>query len=666
MRVFKLQPEAPNIQLEKQLRYADKLNPQQLAVVTAPFGYNLVIAGAGTGKTHTLVYRLAYLIESGILPEQIVLLTFTRRAAREMLNRATTVLDARCERVQGGTFHAFALNLIQQYHEVLGYPANFTVMDAQDAADALDVLRTQRGYHQHKKRFPKKTTLTAIFSSSVNRQSSISDILNADYPHFLSFESEILALYEDWIVYKKRFGILDYDDILAKALILLRDFPEIQAQVSAKCKAILVDEYQDTNALQAEFVQLLSRVHQHLMAVGDDAQSIYRFRGANFRNILDFPKLFPHTKIYKLEQNYRSTSQILNLANQILVQAAEKHEKTLFTQNPDGELPALVQAPDEAFQSRFVCQMILGYREEGIPLNEMAILVRNSRDAFQLELDLNKRNIPFVKFGGLKFADTAHIRDLLAHIRVLENVQDAAAWQRILLLLEGVGPRTVEEVLMWISVAQNPYQIDEALASEKYKSALRNLVTVIQKIKKEEPSFEVQVQLLGAYYLQMLPRIHPDDQDKRALDVQHFADIARNFKSRKEFLHALFLDPIESTVVDVEGKVQDENPLVISTIHSAKGLEFKVVFLIQALQGVLPSSYAIKQQETLDEELRLLYVAVTRAKQELFISYPILQVLSGDLSMGKPSDFLSAISEQILEPAKLVEDAPKQLGNSTT
>lgn len=664
MRIIKLQPEVQAHSPHKQIAYAEKLNPQQLEVVLAGQGHHLVIAGAGTGKTHTLVYRVAYLIESGIAPEQIVLLTFTRRAAKEMLQRAAQVLDARCERVRGGTFHAFALQLLQQHHAELGYPENFTVMDAQDAQDALDVLRTQKGFHQQKRRFPKKATLAAIYSSCINRQSSISDVLNADYPQFLIFEQEIEALQKDWIAYKKRYGILDCDDILAQGLHLLQAYPAVRERVSAGCRAVLVDEYQDTNRLQADFVALLTEVHQNLMVVGDDAQSIYRFRGADFRNILDFPKQFPNTRIHKLEQNYRSTPQILNLANEVLTQAKEKHEKTLFTKNADGELPVLIQAPDEDFQSRFICQMILANREEGTPLREMAVLVRNSRDAFQLELDLNKRNIPFVKFGGLKFADTAHIRDLLAHIRILENPQDAAAWQRVLLLLEGIGPRTVEEVLLWISTATNPYAVDEAVASPKFQAALRNLVAVIREIRVENPPFEQQVRLLNTYYLPMLARLHPDDQEKRGQDLAHFADIARNFESRKVFLHALFLDPIESTVVDVEGIVEDEKPLVISTIHSAKGLEFQTVFLMQALQGVLPSSYSLKQPEALDEELRLLYVAVTRAKHELYISYPILQVLQGDLSFGKPSDFLANISEKVLEPAKLVESTTPLLGNS--
>lgn len=644
--------------------YAEQLNPQQLAVVEAGSGPALVIAGAGTGKTRTLIYRLARLVESGVPPEEIVLLTFTRRAAREMLNRATALLDGRCEGIKGGTFHSYCLSILQRHAEKLGYPPRFNVLDASDAADVIDLLRTQKGLHQSKTRFPKKDTLYHLFSASVNRQKQLAHLLAQEYPQHTKHETEILALYEAYGRYKLQHGLMDYDDLLVLTLKLFEVHPNVRYEVCARIRHILVDEYQDTNRIQADLVAAFSSVHGNVMAVGDDAQSIYAFRGANFENIMGFPNRFPKTTLFILEENYRSTTPILNLANYVLALAHQRYEKDLFTRKTGGELPAIVQAPDDRFQSRFVCQMVLQLREEGIPLNEMAILFRNGRDSYDVELELSRRNIPFIKFGGLKLNDAAHIKDVLAHLKIAENPLDAVAWQRALRLLKGIGPKTAQEIIEWILTSEKPYNFDDIQRYKKHAPELQQLAILLQDLHKGNRPIAAQVGEIIHFYSPVLERIHPDDTEKRRQDLEHFVGIAANFATRTELLNALALDPIERSTVEVVAEQKDETPLVLSTIHSAKGLEYKAVFVIQALEGVLPSGYALNSQSALDEERRLMYVALTRAKDYLFVSHPVLgyQRSFGGEYFTKPSRFIQDLPETLAEAWQLVEEAaiPRQ------
>ncbi|MDX1419837.1 MAG: ATP-dependent helicase, partial [Rubricoccaceae bacterium] len=380
------------------LDYAAALNPQQLAAATAPDGPALVVAGAGTGKTRTLVYRVAYLVERGMRPEGIVLLTFTRRAARSMLTRAAALLDGRCEKVRGGTFHAFGLQVLRRHAERLGVDRRFSVLDASDAADVLDVLRTEAGLHRSERRFPRKATLYAIFSAALNRDLDLADVLEERWPQYLVHLDALGALRDAYDAFKRANGLMDYDDLLARPLELFERHDDVRRQVAGACRHVLVDEYQDVNRLQARLVEALASVHGNVMAVGDDAQSIYRFRGADVAHILGFPDRFPGTRLLKLEQNYRSTQPILDLANHVLQRATAKYDKTLFTETADGELPALVQAPDESWQSRFVCQVVLDRREAGVPLGRMAVLFRSGWCSYDLETELTRRRIPFVKY----------------------------------------------------------------------------------------------------------------------------------------------------------------------------------------------------------------------------------------------------------------------------
>lgn len=643
--------------------YDAELNAQQLAAVQAPGGPVLVVAGAGTGKTRTLVYRVAYLVESGTPPEQIVLLTFTRRASREMLARASTVLDGRCNRVRGGTFHSFCLNILRDHAQHLGFPRNFSILDASDDADVIDVLRAARGLHKSGQRFPRKRTLQSIFSATVNRELPLEEILAFQYPQFMVHLDVMTELQQAYEQYKQQHGLMNYDDLLRHALELVQSNEQVRQKVATACRHVLVDEYQDTNRLQAQLVKYLAGVHNNVMVVGDDAQSIYRFRGADFRNIFAFPKEFAGARVLKLEQNYRSTQPILDLANHIMGRARQKYDKALFSKRKGDELPGLIAASDDRFESRFVCQMVLELREQGIPLNRMAVLFRSSANSFDLEVELGQRGIPYVKYGGMKLSEAAHIKDVLAHLRILENPKDAVAWNRVLQLLPGIGPKTAQELIGWITEAsEDPFELENRPFSPRYVEALKELFQVLRPLfNNPKKSLIAQLEALITYYEPLLKKKYFEDYPKRQQDMDHFVALAENVTDRTTFLSSLALDPIELSALDTDPVDDDEAPLVLSTIHSAKGLEFHTVFLIHALDGIIPSGYALKEDAGVDEELRLMYVAVTRAEDNLFISYPVLQYRrrQGEF-LSNPSRFVEGIPEHLLEPWSLIEESAVQ------
>lgn len=641
---------------EYSIQYENLLNEAQLEAVLFDEGSALIVAGAGTGKTRTLVYRVARLVESGVDPTQILLLTFTRRAASEMLRRASQILDERCQRVEGGTFHHYCSKILHRYAEKIGYPEQFTIIDAGDAMDTVDLVRSQVDIPTQKKRFPKKSTLYNIFSTSVNKQMTVRDVVEEQYPQFVNYTEIIELLADKYAAYKEQNFVMDFDDLLVKTRDLLRDQPEVRKKVAAQHKHVLVDEYQDTNALQAELTQLFSSVHNNVMAVGDDAQSIYSFRGADHKNMMRYPELFQDTKIIKLEENYRSTQRILDVANRVLKQAGEKFEKELYTVKEEGDMPGLVKAANMNDQSRFLTQMILNLREQGHELNEIACLFRNGRDSFDLEVMLNKKNIPYIKYGGQKFTEAAHVKDVLAHLRVLVNPKDTISWNRVLMLIDGIGPKTAEDLFSWAQTGGNPYRPDQSPnASDKYLAQLKALGNLFSELKKLDGSVTEQLQAVVDYYEKFCKKRF-DDHPKRMKDLETFVDISGTYKSLEKMIEEIALDPIEATAIDTETTEKDEPPLILSTIHSAKGLEWHTVFLIQCLDGILPSGYAIEDEEQMDEEIRLLYVAVTRAKEQLFITYPALfQSRYGDY-FTNPSRFIEDIEKDYLEPWLLVEE----------
>jgi len=639
------------------IEYENLLNKAQLDAVMHNRGPVLLVAGAGTGKTRTLVYRVARLVESGTDPSEILLLTFTRRSAHEMLRRASQILDERCQRVEGGTFHHYCSKLLHQNSESLGYPENFTIIDAADAMDVINLVRSRMDIPKERKRFPKKSTLYSIISSSINKQRSIRETIEDEYPQFISHLEKIEELNSKYQDYKELNFVMDFDDLLVKTRDLLLNNEKVRSKVASKNRHVMVDEYQDTNALQAELTRLFSSYHKNVMAVGDDAQSIYSFRGADHKNMMRFPDLFEDTKIIKLEENYRSTQRILDVANRVLEEAREKFDKKLYTNNEKGDLPGLVKAANMNDQSRFLTQMILNLREQGSELNDIAVLFRNGRDSFDLEVMLNKKNIPYIKYGGQKFTEAAHVKDVLAHLRVLLNPKDSISWNRILMLIDGIGPKTAEDLFLWAHQNGDPFRPQNAPnISERYLTQLKALGELFSKLKQLTGSVPEQLQAVVDYY-SVFCKKRFDDHPKRMKDLETFVDISGTYRSLEVMIEEIALDPIEATAIETETAQKDESPLILSTIHSAKGLEWRTVFLIQCLDGILPSGYALDDEDQIDEEVRLLYVAVTRAKENLFITYPALfQSRYGDY-FSNPSRFIENLSDELIEPWLLVEDS---------
>jgi DNA helicase-2/ATP-dependent DNA helicase PcrA len=637
--------------------YRKELNEAQFEAATAMDGPVLVIAGAGTGKTRTLVYRVARLIDVGVDPRTILLLTFTRRAAEEMLRRASLLIDSRCDKVAGGTFHSFANTVLRHYGRKIELMPSFTIMDRSDSEDVIQLLRAELGLNTKEKRFPRKQTVAEIYSMALNKQWTIPDLIERDYPHLFEYLEDLLRLYERYVDYKKSRALVDYDDLLIKLKELLSADEQVRRSLSETYRFIMVDEYQDTNRLQADIVRLLAATHDNVMVVGDDAQSIYSFRGANFRNIMDFPKDFPGARLISLEENYRSTQPILNLTNEVISRATEKYEKRLFTSKEDGDAPLLIQAESEQMQSRFVCQKILELREEGVPLWDIAVLFRSSFHSFDLEIELTRHNIPFVKRGGFQFMETAHIKDLLAHLRILANPQDAISWGRVLSLLEGVGAQMSQKIIRWISDGANPRERLRSFdAKGKVAHGLRTLAQVLEVSAEAERPAE-NTQYLMQYYVPILKRNHPEDYPKRLRDLEHFQGMTERYRSLERLLTDMALEPPSDSVDNALAVDPDEGPLVLSTIHSAKGLEWHSVFIIWALEGRFPSYYNINTAEELEEERRLLYVAATRAKENLFITYPIKIFDRGmGTVLSRPSRFLEGIPEKLLEPVTLVDE----------
>lgn len=638
-----------------QIDYAELLNEAQLDAVMHNQGPALVIAGAGTGKTRTLVYRVARLIEAGEDPSRILLLTFTRRAAREMLDRASSILDERCRRVQGGTFHFYCSQLLRKYHAKIGFPDTFTILDTADSREIIQLLRSDLKLNKSDTRFPTKATLQNMISEAVNKRKTLHEVVDESYDQFLTHIDKIELLAQTYRKYKAQNLVMDFDDLLTYTLELLRD-KEVLAEVKARHSHVLVDEYQDTNAIQAELVQCFTPKTGNVMAVGDDAQSIYAFRGADHKNIMRFPDEFSGTKVIKLEQNYRSTVNILEVANRVIEQASEKFDKKLYTNREEGDLPALIKTSDNREQSRFVTQMILNLREQDIPLKDTAVLFRNGRDSFDLEIELNRSKIPFIKYGGQKFAEAAHMKDVLAHLRVVVNPSDAMAWNRILTLIDGIGPKTATDFVYWLKSAGNPYELGASgMVSDKFKKGILSLSQLLIDLKRNDFTPAEALEHIHKYYKPLCEKKY-DDHPKRLKDLEAFEGIALTYRTYNHLLEELALDPIESTAIDTLAGKEDEQPLTLSTIHSAKGLEWKHVFIIQCLDGVIPSGFSVGSEEQIDEELRLMYVAVTRAKDMLYISYPVIQHGSYGDVFSKPSRFIDGFDEKLLEPWQLVDE----------
>jgi DNA helicase-2/ATP-dependent DNA helicase PcrA len=608
--------------------FASELNPEQAAAATHGDGPLLIIAGAGTGKTRTLVYRVAHLIERGVKAERILLLTFTRRASQEMLSRAERLVGSNSKRVHGGTFHATAHRLLRRYGPAAGLAKDFTIMDQGDSADLMQLARAQLGYAAKTKRFPKKETLQYVYSRHINTGVAVDDIVRDEYAQFVDYLEDFAKIYADYTRRKQERNLVDYDDLLLFWALMLEASPDLRQKIGGMYDHILVDEYQDTNVLQARILRGMCGAHSNITVVGDDAQSIYSFRGANFRNILDFPKQFAGATTVTLEQNYRSTQPILSVTNTLISRAAERFTKNLWTERTGGETPWLVAARDEQQQTQFVVDRILELHEEGTPLREIAVLFRAGYMSADLEIELTYRKIPFEKWGGLKFLEAAHVKDVLAFLRILENPRDEVSWYRLLLLLPGIGDATARAAIdsmiaaAWESAAFGRYS-----PPPRARAAHAALVGLLDSLRSGPAVDEAKVAADIARVRQLYDNILRERYDKvepRLADLDQLQTIAAGYPDRATFLSALALEPPQATQDLPTGSSREDNDcLVLSTAHSAKGKEWDAVFVIWAVDGWFPSARCLNSEEETEEERRLMYVALTRARNHLSVSYPL-------------------------------------------
>ncbi|TGK02360.1 ATP-dependent helicase [Leptospira selangorensis] len=621
----------------------ESLNEKQKEAIETLNGPVLVIAGAGTGKTKTIVHRLSKLVESGIPAENILLLTFTRKASKEMLSRAVSLLDKRCARVHGGTFHSFGSHILRKYAPVLGFSSQFSILDESDTSDIFQLLRTEGEYVKQKSRFPSNDTLISLHSSIINRGKSLEELLEAEYPKFLDQESAIRKIFQEYTDYKKQRSLLDYDDLLTYTRDLLNKNETVRKKVSEQYKYIMVDEFQDTNQIQAHIACLLALDHENILVVGDDAQSVYSFRGADVNGIFNFPKLFPKTKTIYLERNYRSTPSILNLANVVLANFREKYEKYLYTKNEDFQKPALVGYADELEEAEGIADLILERREDGVPLKDIAVLFRSGWNSNQLELVLSQRNIPFLKFGGKKFVESAHAKDYLSLLKIKENKTDSVSWLRVLLLLPGIGAAKARSILTDLEKSGGNL---ERIVSESKGATASHLKELNHLINDPEKDLKKLLGNFIDYYSPLLEKRY-DDFKRRLEDLNAFLTLSQKYETLHEFLVDMSLEGPNRSLDKISPDEEDER-LVLSTVHSSKGLEFDTVILLNVSEGSFPSG---RGEKNLEEERRLFYVGITRAKKKLVLTYP-------QISQQKNSQYFNRVSrfiEEIREPEKVLD-----------
>ena len=639
----------------KKIDLAKALNQQQLAVVSAPGGPMLVIAGAGSGKTRVITYRVAYLLGQGVSPTRILLLTFTNKAAQEMLHRVELLTGLSLKNLWGGTFHHVCARILRQNHKEIGFNKNFTIIDNPDSLELLEECTELAKVDVGRKLFPQPKVLKEILSYSINAGISLEQSITNKGFHFLAQKDkmeQIFALYDHQ---KKKAGYLDFDDLLVMTVQLLTARPEIAAKYAEQFQHVLVDEYQDTNHLQASIVEVLAGKHKNVMAVGDDSQSIYSFRGADFQNILQFPKKYPGTKIYKIETNYRSTPQVIDLTNQIIKAATQKFPKSLRAVRKDGEMPVLVPVDDVNQQAQFVAQRILELNRQGIALSEMAVLYRAHYHSMELQMELVRRDIPFEIRSGLRFFEQAHIKDVLSYLRIVQQVTDEIALKRILRIMPGIGRGIAAKIYEAISTAKSPadFFLSEGMAKLVPKNAqepwrwLRDFFRRSRDNERIAPA-EMIAEILDGGYAQYLENNFPN-APARLEDLQQMALWCQQYPDLTSFLNQVALMG-ELSGEDVAGREEDTDHLILTTVHQAKGLEWKAVFVIWLTEGHFPLGRASIDENDLEEERRLFYVASTRAKDILYLIYPMMSNIRGIGGViGRPSRFLEDIKNDFYE-----------------
>jgi len=617
--------------------YLEGLNADQRRAVLHRDGPLLVIAGAGSGKTRTLASRVAHLIDRGVQADRILLLTFTRRASAEMLKRAGASIEDRSSgRVWGGTFHSISNRLLRQYGRAVGLDEGFTVIDRSDTESLFGILRTENGYGKTKTRFPRKETIASIYSRVANAQTPLSETLEQRFPWCQDHAEELKTLFHGYTARKREHNVIDYDDLLLYWQALLAS--DAGSAVRELFDHILVDEYQDTNLVQSEILRSMCEGAANLTVVGDDAQSIYSFRAARVENILGFPEEYDDATVVTLDQNYRSTPQILDL----------------------------VTCYDEAAQADWVCDRVLELREQGIDLRDQAVLFRTGHHSGGLEIELARRNIPFVKFGGLKFLEAAHVKDLMALLRILDNPRDELAWNRVLLMLPGVGPATAAKILAHIDEvgasagtdaldAFLTYDLPVTNETREVLGLLRDVLTDCRGDGATQPDPSTQIDRLADFCRAVFDRSY-DDVAARLGDIEHLASLAADYPDRSRFLTEITLDPPNSTTDLADAPHLDDDYLILSTIHSAKGGEWRSVTVIHAADGNIPSDMALSEPGGLEEERRLLYVALTRAKDHLAVTVPQRYYhhrysTNGNHSYALPSRFLDPAMDEFIASA---------------
>ena len=725
-REYVLQPFRAPVHL--QIQYARELNEQQYAAVTAAPGPSLVIAGAGSGKTRTLTYRVAYLLEQGIPAERILLLTFTNKAAKEMMRRVADLLGQELVTLWGGTFHAIGNRILRQHATLLGYQRDFTIMDREDAKHLITTCVAESEVDIKATRFPKAEVLSDIFSLAVNTHRTIAELLDHQYGYFGHLAAQIVDIQQRYAARKRATNAMDFDDLLALWLRLLREHQEVREQYQRRFQFILVDEYQDTNKLQSDLIDLLAARHQNVTVVGDDAQSIYAWRGANFLNILKFPERYPQAKIYKIETNYRSTPEILKVANAAIHANVEQFAKALAPARKPGPKPVTVVCNDASEQAAFVAQRVLELREEGSDLNKMAVLYRSHFHALELQLELTKRNIPFSITSGIRFFEQAHIKDVTAHLKLVENPRDELAFKRLAQLLPGIGGKAADKLWRAFASAECGMQSADLTTVEQARPEAGNPKPETRNPKEgrtpksesantssppasEDPpvtldaprsTLHARPSTLRTPHSALAPRLQacagavpkkaavawaqfvatmaqletPDVRNNasnmiglvieagyedyleesydnyrlRLDDLEQLAVFARQFPSLEEFLSQLALLTNLEAEDEPPARTDDER-LTLSTIHQAKGLEFDVVFVIMLCDGMFPSERSLETDEGEEEKRRLMYVAITRARNELYLSYPLVRAGYGGRGdmMQQPSRFLAEIPTELVE-----------------
>ncbi len=676
---YVLKPFTSEIRLN--IDYARELNEQQLAAVTAAPGPALVIAGAGSGKTRTLTYRVAYLIEQGIPPERILLLTFTNKAAGEMMRRVSDLLGQELRSLWGGTFHSIGARVLRLHADTLGYQKDFTILDRDDAKDLIKACLADAKIDKQDKHFPKPDVLNEIFSLAANTHKTVQELVDGQFSYFSQFAAEITDQQKRYHARKRATNGMDFDDLLALWLKLLQEHADIREHYQRRFQFILVDEYQDTNKLQGDLIDLLAARHHNVTVVGDDAQSIYAWRGANFANILDFPKRYPGAKVFKIEMNYRSTPEILNVANAAIAANVNQFAKELSPARKSGVKPALVQCHDAGQQAQFIAQRALELRDEGTSLNHIAVLYRSHFHALELQLELTRQQIPFSITSGIRFFEQAHIKDATAYLKFVANPRDEVSFKRLVLLLPGIGAKGAEKLFQLFqgrsrgdetliesgrrkaeseNESETPHVVPCKIASalqacaqavpKKAAVAWAQFVATISQLEAENTRRNAAKMLrlvMDAGYDDYLKETY-DNYERRLDEIQQLAEFAFQFGSVEEFLTQLAL----LTNVEAEDDPGDDTEKIkLSTIHQAKGLEFEIVFVIMLCDGLFPSARSTASNDGEEEERRLFYVSVTRAKNELYLTYPNMRGgfgASGVDTYQSPSRFLSEIPKDLL------------------